>query len=48
MTLDVATLFIASMAIEVVMALYFWTLWLGRREQRVHLWVACSSAATAT
>ncbi len=45
MTLDVATLFIASMAIEVVMALYFWTLWLGRREQRVHLWVACSITA---
>jgi len=44
-TLDVATLFIASMAIEVVMALYFWTLWLGRREQRVHLWVACSITA---
>lgn len=42
MTLDVATLFIASMAIEFVMALYFWTLWLGRRDQRVHLWVACS------
>ncbi|VXD03816.1 GGDEF domain-containing protein [Sphingomonas sp. 8AM] len=45
MTLDVATLFIASMAIEAVMALYFWTLWLGRRDQRLHLWVACSITA---
>lgn len=45
MTLDVPTLFIASMAIELVMALYFWTLWLGRRDQRVHLWVACSITA---
>jgi diguanylate cyclase (GGDEF)-like protein len=41
-TLDVATLFIASTAIEVVMALYYWTLWLGRRQDRIHLWIACS------
>lgn len=45
MTLDVATLFIASTAIEVVMALYFWTLWLGRRQERIHLWIACSITA---
>jgi diguanylate cyclase (GGDEF)-like protein len=44
-TLDVATLFIASMAIEFVMALYFWTLWLGHRAERVYLWVACSITA---
>ncbi len=42
MTLDVATLFVASIAIEFVLALYFWTLWLGRREQRMHLWIAAS------
>ncbi len=45
MTLDVATLFIAGTTIEVVMALYFWTLWLGRRQERIHLWTACSITA---
>ncbi|MEH3123857.1 MAG: GGDEF domain-containing protein [Sphingomonas phyllosphaerae] len=45
MTLDVATLFIASTAIEAVMALYFWTLWLGHRGRRLPLWVACSITA---
>ncbi len=43
--LDGATLLIASMAVQFVMALYFWTLWLGRRDQRVHLWIAASITA---
>ncbi|KQT85852.1 hypothetical protein ASG48_04365 [Aurantimonas sp. Leaf443] len=40
-------MFVAATAIDFVTALYFWALWLGRREQRVYLWIA-ASATSAT
>ena len=45
LTLDTATLFIASVAIDFGIALYFWTLWLGQRSQPIHRWVAASATS---
>lgn len=45
MTLDTATLFLASVAIDLVMSVYFWTLWLGQRDRTIHLWLALSTTS---
>ncbi|KQP31753.1 hypothetical protein ASF49_09980 [Methylobacterium sp. Leaf104] len=47
MTLDIATLLLAAMALDVGIALYAWALWLSCRSVRIHLWVA-ASATSAT
>ncbi len=45
MTLDTATLFLASVAIDLAIAAYFWTLWIGQRDRPIHLWIALSATS---
>ncbi|WP_279483156.1 GGDEF domain-containing protein [Aureimonas sp. SK2] len=45
MTLDTATLFLASVALDFAIAAYFWTLWIGQRDRPIHLWLALSATS---
>ncbi|KQP73582.1 hypothetical protein ASF60_09035 [Methylobacterium sp. Leaf113] len=47
MTLDIATLLIATTVIDFGIAVYFWVLWVSGRAARIHLWIA-ASATSAT
>ncbi|OLP62143.1 hypothetical protein BJF93_01475 [Xaviernesmea oryzae] len=43
--LDSATLFIASIAVDFGLAVYFWSLWIGDRRQPIALWIAASTSS---